>query len=194
MTRTNILNAIIERYRFTRYLEIGLSHGKNFEAIQCDYKVSIDPDPACHATYKMTSDSFFRLLPTKAGLFDVVFIDGLHEAPQVERDINNALEIIPDNGFIVCHDCSPSKEIIQRVPRVTREWTGDVWKAIVRLRQRPDISIHTVDTDYGCGIIQKKANHSPFTLTRELTFENLDNHRQIWLNLITPEQFTEKFL
>ena len=35
------------------------------------------------------------------------------------------------------------------------EWTGDVWKAIAKIRiERDDLQIKVIDTDYGCGIIR----------------------------------------
>lgn len=36
--------------------------------------------------------------------FDLIWIDGDHKAPQVERDIDNALKIIRNNGIIFCDD------------------------------------------------------------------------------------------
>jgi hypothetical protein len=193
MIRTEIINTLIEKRGFTRYLEIGLRKSVNFDAVRCPYKISVDPDPTCRAVFKMTSDKYFSLISTWDVKYDCCFIDGLHQSDQVERDINNALRHLADNGAIVCHDCSPINEIEQRVPRETKRWNGDVWKAIVKLRQRHDLTIHTVDTDEGCAIIEKKPNHLPLRVTRELTYENLEAHRQIWLNLISVNEFKRLF-
>ena len=37
-------------------------------------------------------------------------------------------------------------------------WNGDVWKAIVDLRQDKNIDIYTCEMDQGIGVIQKKEN------------------------------------
>ena len=42
--------------------------------------------------------------------FDVIFIDGLHLADQVEKDIDNALKFIKEDGFIILHDVNPPTE------------------------------------------------------------------------------------
>ena len=46
--------------------------------------------------------------------FDLIFIDGLHLANQVQKDIENSLKFIKDEGFIVLHDCNPPSEYHQR--------------------------------------------------------------------------------
>ena len=38
-------------------------------------------------------------------------------------------------------------------------WNGDVWKAIVDLRQRKDLEIFTCEMDQGIGIIFKKKKY-----------------------------------
>ena len=44
----------------------------------------------------------------------------------------------------------------QAVPRYRMIWNGDVWKAIVDLRQREDLEIFTCEMDQGIGIIKKE--------------------------------------
>lgn len=193
MTRTEILNHLIQTRRFTRYLEIGLNKSVNFDNVRCDYKISVDPNPACKATFCKTSDQYFKIIEKWDVKYDLIFIDGLHHADQVERDVDNSLLHLAPSGLIVCHDCNPQAEIEQRVPRETKRWNGDCWKAIVKLRQRHDLTIWTVDTDEGCAIIEKVPNHLPLRVTRELTYENLDAHRQIWLNLISVKDFQKLF-
>lgn len=193
MTRTDILNHLIQTRRFTRYLEIGLNKSVNFGRVQCEYKISVDPDPKCFAAFCMTSDDYFKLIEGLHVEYGIIFIDGLHHDDQVERDVENSLKHLSPGGLIVCHDCNPVSELAQRVPRETKHWNGDVWKAIVKLRQRHDITIYTVDTDEGCAIIEKKPNHLPLRVTRELTYSNLEAHRQIWLNIISVKEFQRLF-
>lgn len=195
MTRTELINGLIQKHGFKRYLEIGVNKGANFDRIQCEYKVSVDPDPKCHATFQMTSDEFFDKVARNIHYgFDCIFIDGLHHADQVMKDIVNALFELTPQGFIVCHDMNPQNELFQRVPRETKIWNGDCWKALVKLREDPDLSIVTVDTDEGCAVISRHGKKYPFRLTRELTFENLEKHRKEWLNLMSVEEFKKLYL
>jgi len=155
--RYDIINKFIKDRGYTSYLEIGVDQGQTWNKVSCADKVGVDPSPNTKKRLpeiqQMTSDQFFRV---NQKTFDIVFIDGLHHASQVYRDIINSLEVINEGGVIVCHDMLPYKEEIQRVPRETREWTGDCWKAWAFLRaSNPDISMYIYDTDYGVGVIEK---------------------------------------
>jgi predicted O-methyltransferase YrrM len=56
----------------------------------------------------ITSDAFFERSMVK---FDVIFIDGLHEEHQVDRDIVNSLQHLNPGGIIVLHDCLPPRRM-----------------------------------------------------------------------------------
>jgi hypothetical protein len=186
MNRTEIINRLIKKIDAKTYLEIGVWNGVNFSNIQCNYKIGVDPDPASPATLKMTSDQYFSTYRDK---FDVIFIDGLHHADQVEKDILNSLEILNDGGYIVCHDMNPAEEQHQIIPFSGGIWNGDCWRAFVKLRQqRMDISMYTVDTDYGCAIITK-GRQEPLLIEEEINYENFDRNRKKWLNLISISEF-----
>ena len=51
--------------------------------------------------FKSTSDDFFKNNNAK---FDVIYIDGWHEAPQVYKDICNSWSCLNKNGIIICDD------------------------------------------------------------------------------------------
>ena len=51
--------------------------------------------------FKGTSDKFFKNNSQK---FDVIYIDGWHEANQVYKDINNSWDCLNVNGIIICDD------------------------------------------------------------------------------------------
>ena len=51
--------------------------------------------------FKDTSDNFF--LKNKES-FDIIYVDGTHEALQVERDINNSWKFLNLNGIMICDD------------------------------------------------------------------------------------------
>lgn len=189
--RTDIIQHLIDTNNFKSYLEIGVEHGTNFQTIQCDNKVGVDPDPESKATIHETSDDFFR---TNTQTWDLIFIDGLHHKDQVLKDMKNALKSLSSNGFIVVHDVSPEDEAMQIVPRMQGIWTGDVWKAWLTLRKtRKTISMYCVDTDYGCGIIRKGRQELVNTGGLRATYKNLTENRKEWLNLIPVAKFYELF-
>jgi len=104
MKRTALINYLIRKTRAKSYLEIGVWNGANFQEISCPCKIGVDPDPDSPATLNITSDDFFA---GNKGKFDLIFIDGLHHADQVERDIINSLAVLNEGGTIVCHDMNP---------------------------------------------------------------------------------------
>lgn len=118
--RFDIINFLLESLnRPTTYLEIGVRNpDDNFNKINSETKYSVDPGIEFEENpvdFKVTSDEFFDGLRKGTFLdkdirFDVIFIDGLHLAEQVDRDITNALEYLTDDGFIVLHDCNPPTE------------------------------------------------------------------------------------
>ena len=190
--RTTILNTLIEKFGYRSYLEIGQGPGRgNFDWVNCPIKIGVDPDVGVDATYQITSDEFFAQNKDR---FDLIFIDGLHHDDQVEKDILNALEILNGNGTIVVHDCNPTNEAMQIVPRQQPNWTGNVWKAWVRLRAtRPDLTMYVIDTNYGCGII-RRGNQQTIKIHGELTYRMLDNNRKEFLNLVDIDYFLEDLM
>ena len=108
MKRWDVINRFAKKHGYTRYLEIGLSTGKNFTRVDCAEKESVDPaiDRYEHAnpTYRMTSDEFFATV-ADAGkkTYDIIFIDGLHESAQVDRDIAGALQAAPSCCMTATH-------------------------------------------------------------------------------------------
>jgi len=185
----DIINHFISLYGYTSYLEIGIRNNQCFQRIDIACKEGVDPDPVCNATHVMTSDEYFD---THKGKFDIIFIDGLHHADQVYRDIINALNVLNENGTIVCHDMNPIEEAHQKVPLETVVWNGDCWKAWVRLKStRRDLEMHVVTTDQGCGIIRR--GNQPLIEYGTLDWENLERHRDRWLDLISVDEFLEKY-
>lgn len=194
-TRIDIINYLIKKNNYKTYLEIGVQNGISFRAIELpvENKVGVDPDPFSKATVYMTSDEFFEQNLKK---FDIIFIDGLHEADAVLRDIFNSLEILNEGGIIVCHDMNPLTEAAQAVPRVQKLWNGDCWKALVSLRNHyHNLLVNTVDTDHGCAVISvlKEKQSSFNTNPNDWTFENLEKNRKGWLNLISVEEFKQLY-
>jgi len=193
MKRTNIINALIQKYGYKSYLEVGTQDPtSNFDLIESECKISIDPFPRGEVTFVGTSDEYFESIDANVK-FDIIFIDGLHHNEQVLKDIENSLNHLSDNGTIVCHDCLPTTEKMQERDDHGGEWTGDVWKAIAELRvERIDLDIRVVDTDYGCGIIRRGTNipYEP-TAVDYKTYSYYSMNKNKILNIISPEQFIE---
>ena len=179
--KRKLFNSLVERFGYTTYLEIGQGKAEhNLKWIKCNIKVGVDPDPECNASYCITSDEFFNI---NQATFDLIFIDGLHHADQAFRDIENALNCLNKNGTIVVHDCNPADESMQVVPRRQPVWTGDVWKAWVKLRsERNDLEMFVVDNDSGFGVIRRGLQET-IDVPEDPTYRMLTAHRSDWLNL-----------
>lgn len=196
-TRTDLLNHLAEKYNLQRYLEIGVQVPElNFDKIKCSIKIGVDPESSANATHQMTSDVFFYNFGNDytdwhVDEFDLIFIDGLHTAEQVNKDFENALKILSPNGFIVLHDCNPLKEEHTIVPRPTERghWNGDVYRFAITIGRKMKF---TVDIDNGCMVVAPYSANILFQTdpqTKNISWEYFDQNRKELLNLITWDEF-----
>ncbi len=193
MNRTEIINTLIKKNNYKRYLEIGVNTpaqpGYSHTSIQVETKHGVDPN--VDTNFRMTSDDFFAQNKER---YDIVFVDGLHTFEQAYKDIINALTCLSENGTIVVHDCNPRREITQRAVRASSVWHGDVWKAILKLRmENPNVTVYTIDADEGCAIIQK-GNQSLYAPNSAdpYTYYYFKKHKKDILDLISVKTFKEK--
>ena len=202
MERSDIINTLIEKYKYSSYLEIGYGNGYTFGKIDASTKVGVDGGNGTPAgdsvVIRLRSDDYFKMLREQGGSkFDIIFIDGSHLCENVEKDLNNALEFLNEGGSVVMHDCSPPNEYFQERSQSTHctGWTGDVWKAFVKFRAtRSDLEMCVVDTDYGCGIVRVGTQETlDIDTEKDLTYNNLEENRTLWLNLIHPDEFLRKY-
>ena len=147
--RSQIINKLTNKY--DRYLEIGVEYGECFNETHFVSKVGVDPDPKfCsnvgQTLILQTSDDFFKQCDIKQQ-FDVIFIDGMHQAEYVLRDINNCIQILSTNGTIFMDDILPLNYNEQlKIPikhyyengilKYGENWTGDVWKVVYHLLKK----------------------------------------------------------
>jgi hypothetical protein len=204
--RTDIINFLLASLNKEdlKYLEIGVNNPEdNFNKINSKFKYGVDPGidfKANPVDFKMTSDEFFNQIRSGKILysdikFDVIFIDGLHLADQVEKDIKNSLDFIRDDGFIVMHDCNPPTEFHAResfyyeISPAKGSWNGTTWKAFFKLRQSLEVYSCCVNSDWGVGVISKKINLGKPTTIENPFFEYsiFTNNRIDSLNLIDFE-------
>ena len=169
MERSDIINTLIEKYKYSSYLEIGYGNGYTFGKIDASTKVGVDGGNGTPAgdsvVIRLRSDDYFKMLR--------------------------------EGGSVVMHDCSPPNEYFQERSQSTHctGWTGDVWKAFVKFRAtRSDLEMCVVDTDYGCGIVRVGTQETlDIDTEKDLTYNNLEENRTLWLNLIHPDEFLRKY-
>lgn len=173
MTRTEIINNLIKEKKYESYLEIGLGDGRNFRGIQCRYKAGIDPAFATKSPiYGITSDDFFKDCEDHFDKFDLIFIDGLHHADQVEKDIVNAWNCLNSGGAILIHDIHPKDEAMTLVPRQQKIWTGDVFKAWYGFKQKyPKIKTEYLEETWGLGLIWKSKAKIDLGFVSDISFD-----------------------
>ena len=209
--RYDVINFLLTSLnRNCTYLEIGVRNpADNFNRIHASTKYSVDPGLEFKENpvdFVLTSDQFFDQL--RAGkvlkadiLFDVIFIDGLHTAEQVDRDIKNALEFIKEDGFIVLHDCNPPTESHAReehkyeISPAMQFWNGSTWKGFMKWRSNEKLQSCTIDTDWGVGIISKSKELGNHTELKNDFFEFsvFNNQRKEFLNLISFDELKQLF-
>ena len=186
--RWDLIEQIIKIKKIESYLEIGCDNNHLFEKINVPYKVGVDPREG--GNVKKTSDEFFK---NNKVFFDLIFIDGLHEYEQVNRDIKNSLNFINNDGFILLHDCLPSTLRSQAVPRYSYYWNGDVWKSIVKFRHYDNLNIKTIEIDEGISVIRKSKNENKLNLNiknfKKLKFKDFYNNYQNYMNLTNYDNF-----
>ena len=206
--RSDVINFLISKNGGNNYLEIGVRNpDDNFNKIVCKNKYSVDPGIEFKSNpvdFKQTSDDFFNdflsgnISKLKNIKFDLIFIDGLHLADQVQRDIHHALQSICDDGYIVLHDCCPPSEYHARedfnfkLSPAGGSWNGTTWKAFYKARLNPSLYSCCVDSDWGVGIIAKQPllsclNYLPCDENLFYEFERMNKNRVKHLNLISFE-------
>ena len=184
MLRSVLINKIIEINGFTnpQYLELGVHHGATFSCINSNNKDGVDPGQYCDCplvNYKTTSDDFFTNHINKK--YDIVFIDGLHTAFQVSKDIYNTIRNITNGGWIVIDDVFPHNEYEQEALNLKKSGpqTGDVWKAIYNILDELDIISEKIyfepRTERGNLIIKiKDFNEKNITIDKTIPTCNID--------------------
>lgn len=209
-THTDVLNYLIKKYGYKTYLEIGVGDPRdNFCLIECEDKSGVDPYfdfndvPEYSDTevkeiidtlvrYKCTSDEFFENLKEDVK-YDLIFIDGYHSEEQCDKDIQNALNHLSENGSVVVHDTCPyRKESAGERPVYTKgfTWNGDVYKSIYKLRVM-NIWHVTVGFDFGITVIKwhKGFVKNDNVQKLDITYEDFDRNRTLFLNMVSEKEF-----
>ncbi len=189
--RWDLIQYLISKNKYSDYLEIGCDQDQLFSKIKIENKIGVDPYSG--GNVRKTSDDFFKDNKKK---FDIVFIDGLHTYNQVKKDILNSLDCLKEGGIVLVHDCMPDSLSKQAVPRYRMIWNGDVWRAIVDLRQREDLEIFTCEMDQGIGVIKKEINSSILKIEKpviNLKFKDYFDNYKNFLRVISVEELKKKY-
>ena len=100
-TRTDLLNFIASEIEAKTYLEIGVFDAENFNNINVETKLGIDPNTEHENVVQLTSDEFFNVENTT---YDLIFIDGDHSHEQSLKDLQNSLNHINEGGIMAKED------------------------------------------------------------------------------------------
>jgi len=193
-----LINYFIKKHDYKSYLEIGASSGNTYNQItKIEVKHGIEPrpNPRCESTHNMTSDQFFELLEPNYN-YDVIYVDGLHESHQVDKDLKNAIEHLSQDGMIFLDDIWPPNYEWQVTPRVKRSpgWCGDVWKSYVKLRcTRSDLRMIAFQADknkWSRISIIRHGNQETIKdpIEQCLDYEYFDQNRERLLNIVLIEE------
>lgn len=170
------------------YFEIGVRHGRSL-ALAAGTAVAVDPapeltvqPPAGATVYRETSDFFFlgKAQQALARGVDLAFIDGMHRAEYVLRDIMNVERFARPTLAAAIDDVFPSHPLQAERDRRSRVWCGDVWKiAYVLARHRPDLLVLRLDVEpaglllvagFDPGNKALRENYNP--IARELVYQS----------------------
>jgi hypothetical protein len=217
--RWDVINKLINRNGYKDYLEIGYYKGWSFDRIEVKNKTAVDPNPSKteemetslqygqkvtleegQTLFKLTSDEFFALI-TPSSKWDIIFIDGLHEANQVLKDVQNALNHLNIGGIIILHDCNPPK-FEHTTIGIDGCWTGNCYLVACFLsnpKSFDDSEFYTIDTDWGIGVFKPYDSilgewELKMTIDKsdlEL-YKEFEANRKKSINLISVEEFLER--
>ena len=148
-----LANYLADKFNYKTYLELGTAKCETINEINIPFKRGVDINKdvyGCDNPSHMTTDEYFETDVfadiENNGKFDIVFIDGLHHSDQVDKDFENSLKYLSDDGIILMDDVTPPEEEWQIIPRNRwGGWTGDCWKSFLKLRcSRKDLFMCTV--------------------------------------------------
>ena len=158
MQRHEFLRRLHRRTKPKTYLEVGVNSGASLRlsrartiAIDPQFKI-IHPLRCNLVMAKATSDDYFAQPDAFAHFrgrpVDLAFIDGMHLFEFALRDFINIERETDWTSIVVFDDMLPRNVEEAARDRLTRAWTGDVYKVILTLREyRPDLVVLPVNTD-----------------------------------------------
>jgi len=181
-----IINHFITRYNYKSYLELGVrDKTSTYNHILCESKTGVDIDSKCQPDYNMSTDDFFIKVAV-GKKWDIIFIDASHEKGQVEKDFNNSLNHLSENGTIIIDDINPfTAELLHQ------HYCHNAWEVFAKLKkERNDLEMFGIESSF-CGVV-RRGTQKTHNLEIESTFEFLNKHRQELINILPWEEICEK--
>jgi hypothetical protein len=165
MRKYEIVNTLIAKNRYRRYLEIGTPlAGFRFSRIDrtnlslCHrlmYRCPASFQDGAEITFRSQDDRISQLI-NPAMSYDLIFIDAHHTLECSLRDLQAALDMLSPEGAIVAHDCCPTRKSAATPWFHPGSWTGVTYCAYIDfVLSHPDLDYYTVDSDFGCGVIKR---------------------------------------
>ena len=189
--RLSVINRCIANFQYQncKYLEIGVYKNEVFNGIALPQPNKFGCDLFANTDFKMRSDIFFEMNKKKL-LFDVIFIDGLHEYNQCQRDVINSVNILKKNGVIIIHDLLPRSPLEENPKRKQLSWTGDVWKVGYELSLSSNCEFIICNADYGIGVLIPRQNflYKKIEILKNLRFDDFYNTYYNKLPIANTEQ------
>ncbi|MGB3514316.1 MAG: glycosyltransferase 61 family protein [Microcoleaceae cyanobacterium] len=154
ISRSDRLNKLASINQSSRYLEIGVSKGITFNAVNITNKVAVDPqfrlNKNKYATEKVvflevSSDEFFRSYTEKFKPFDLIYLDGLHTFEQIFRDFCASVACGHSKTIWLIDDTCPgsyaqAQASLNRCRQIQKfsgekdgSWMGDVFKVVAAI-------------------------------------------------------------
>ena len=125
------------------------------------YRCGPDFDDGMAVDYRIADDSvagFLKTLGAVAPVPDIALVDSWHDYGVSRRDLVGVFALLPEGGAMVVHDCRPPHAEAAAPVAVSAEWCGTTYKAFLDfVLERADLDYLTVDIDYGCGVVTKRA-------------------------------------
>lgn len=141
VTRHEFLAQVHDLLKPEVYLETGVQYGLSLAlASYSKVAIGIDPKPLVapvgnQVIHAMASDEFFARSHDDL-VVDMAFIDGLHLAEQVYRDVINVTRHSHQKTVIILDDVLPFTQAMAAREQCPGDWTGDVWKAALMWWER----------------------------------------------------------
>jgi hypothetical protein len=197
---SHLINSLLTKTKNSQYLEIGVMAGVTFHQVtESSLKVAVDPKflfdvshlMSANVRYEtMTSDMYF--LQNKQ-IFDVIFIDGLHEFKQSLKDLLSSLAILShETAYVIIDDIWPT-DIFSSLPdqqecydlrreflrsnEVPLDWRGDVYKILFFTKSflgtwKASVVTETADTNHR--LILTRYGRNNLALPESMTLEQIE--------------------
>ena len=177
ISRSEVVNRFLELFNAPSYLEVGVSEGETFFAINAHRKVAVDPkfrfpieqarkEHVSSTFHEVTSDIYFSERIGPSDLFQVIYLDGLHTFEQTLRDFTNAIRFLSPDGVIVIDDVVPNSyqsslpdqvesiRVKKAIGDPDNSWMGDTYKLVFFIEAFfPTFELRTIADNHGQAVV-----------------------------------------